>query len=78
MLWRNERVLYKRPCAATKKDTFSMFRPDAPLVVYDKDYWWTDAWDPISYGREYDFSQPFFAQMKELIMVVTLMVILPY
>jgi hypothetical protein len=47
-----------------------MFRSDAPVVVYDKDYWWTDQWDPMDYGREYDFSRPFFEQLKELIRTV--------
>jgi len=67
LMWRNEHNLFKRTCAATKKTIFTMFHPDAPVVVYDYDYWWSDKWDAMTYGREYDFSRPFFEQFKELL-----------
>jgi hypothetical protein len=70
MIWRNEKTLYKRKCSATNKEIFSMFRQDAPVVVYDRDYWWSDNWDPMDYGKEYDFNKPFFEQFKELIQTV--------
>ena len=69
MAWRNERSLYKR------KDTFgndivSIYSPDKPFIVYQRDYWWSDAWDPIQYGRDYDLSKPFFQQFRELLEAV--------
>ncbi|MBI4225433.1 MAG: hypothetical protein HY617_03825 [Candidatus Sungbacteria bacterium] len=70
MIWRNENIFYKRKCDATGKDIFSMFSPNAPVKVYDRDYWWSDQWDPMQYGNEYDFSRPFFEQLKELIQTV--------
>ena len=66
MMWRNERSLYKRK-DESGKDIISIFSPDKPFKVYSKDYWWSDAWDPLDYGKEYDFSKPFFVQFKELL-----------
>lgn len=64
--WRNERTLYKRKCAATGKDIVSIFSPDGPINAYERDYWWSDAWDARQFGMEYDFSIPFFTQFRKL------------
>ncbi len=66
MTWRNERTLYHRKCDATGKDIITMFAPEQPLVVYERDYWWSDKWDQLKSGRDYDFSKPFFEQFREL------------
>ncbi|MEW6617516.1 MAG: hypothetical protein AB1333_03830 [Patescibacteria group bacterium] len=68
-LWRNELTLYKRRCNVPghSEEIISMYVPTSPLTVYDNEYWWSDAWDPLSYGRDFDFSRPFFEQLKELI-----------
>ena len=72
MSWRNERSLYKRKCNVPghSEEVISMYRPDAPYVVYDRDYWWSDAWDPLASGKEYDFTKPFFTQFDELLRTV--------
>ena len=68
LCWRNEMSLYKRKCDGSKhiEDLITIYHPDEKLTVYDSKYWWGDDWDPLSYGREYDFSKPFFQQWKEL------------
>ncbi len=66
-LFFNERNLFKRRDDAGGKDIFSGIPPDAPHKVYDRDYWWSDAWNPMEYGRDYDFSRPFFEQVRELV-----------
>ena len=68
LCFRNEMSFFKRKCDAPGHDEMliSVFHPDEKLVVYDINYWWGDKWDPASYGKEYDFSRPFFAQWKEL------------
>jgi hypothetical protein len=58
--------LYRRSCDLCKKDTISRYDKDAPYIVYCAKCWWSDDWDPLSYGRDYDFSKPFFGQLKEL------------
>lgn len=72
MLWRNERSLYRRKCDATGKDIITMFAPEKPYTVYDREYWWSDAWDPKLYGKDIDWSRPFLEQFKELLAVAPL------
>ena len=43
-----------------------MYAPEKNLVVYDQKFWWTDKWDPMDYGREYNWDKSFFEQWKEL------------
>ena len=66
MAFRNLTHLYPRTCAATGKKIYTSLPPEAPMPVYDFTYWISDAWDSLEYGREYDFSRPFFEQIKEL------------
>jgi hypothetical protein len=64
--WRNERKLSRRTCDLTGKSIVSMYSPDKSLKVYAVDAWQSDAWDPLSFGRDFDFSRPFFEQFVEL------------
>lgn len=70
MIWRNERNWHKRVCDATGKSILSIISSYAPYKVYDQEYWKSDAWDPLAYGREFDFSQNFFYQFDELMKAV--------
>jgi hypothetical protein len=47
-----------------------MFAPESPYKAYCFTCWWSDNWDGKTYGREYDFSKPFFEQFKELLLAV--------
>jgi hypothetical protein len=64
--YRNERFLYNRKCDLTGKKIISSFSEDKNLKVYDIDAWWSDEWSPLNYGRDFDFSRPFFEQFFEL------------
>src|SRR3989338_3018436 len=66
MLFRNEMILYKRKCDFTGEIIFSGISQDKPVRVYKSNVWYSDKWDPIDYGREYDFSRSFFEQFKDL------------
>ena len=66
LVWRNERSLYKRACDLCERNIISMFKPDAPFPVYCHECWWGDKWNPLDYGRDYDFNVPFFKQFSEL------------
>lgn len=63
---RNERKFYKVIAANTGKQILSIFPPTVKFPIYTPDYWWTDHWDPISFGRNYDFNVSFFEQFFEL------------
>lgn len=65
-MWRNERFLYKRPCGLCKKEGLSCFAPESPYTAYCPKCWWSDDWDSMQYGAEYDFSKPFFEQFQKL------------
>ena len=73
-VWRNERTYYKRKCNVPEhtEDIISLYSPDSNFTVYDQKYWWSDQWDILSYGLDYDFSKPFFEQYSELLKKVPL------
>lgn len=70
LTWRNERALHKRACSLCEKSMVAMYPDGTVFPVYCRECWLSDKWDTLSYGREYDFSKPFFAQFKELQNVV--------
>ena len=73
LLFRNERKLYKRKCDASGKDIISIYAPNAPYKVYDQKFRWSDNWDPMNYGKSFDFSQTFTQQFDELFHAVPLL-----
>lgn len=66
MRFRNFLNLRQAACAKTCKALISMYPSDAPFPVVHKDWWWSDCWDARDYGREFDFTKPFFTQYAEL------------
>ncbi|MEA3399539.1 MAG: hypothetical protein U9R00_03470, partial [Patescibacteria group bacterium] len=66
MAIRNERSLYKRKCDLCNADKIMMYSQDNEFKVYCHDCFYSDDWDAIEYGQEYDFSKPFFEQYIEL------------
>ena len=66
LLFRNNRVFYKRECDLCKKHLLAIYNNEKPFTVYCRDCWLSDKWDPTDYGAEYDFSKPFFEQFKIL------------
>jgi hypothetical protein len=68
--FRNERGLYKRKCDFSGKEIFSMYAPDSPVKVYDRDIWLSDVWDPMEYGKDIDWSKPFLSQFYEMMLEV--------
>ena len=62
MVHRNERNLHKRICDITGKSIISIYRPDCPYTICDKDYYFSDAFDPFSYGGHFNPDIPFFEQ----------------
>ncbi|HEU0085950.1 MAG TPA: hypothetical protein VFQ59_03265 [Candidatus Paceibacterota bacterium] len=67
---RNERALFKVKCGMCQKNTITMYNPVAGYLVYCSSCYLSTDWDPLSYGRDYDFSRPFFEQLADLMKVV--------
>ncbi len=72
MGWFGYRILHKRKCDFTGDNVITVYHPDVPNKIYRQDIWWSDKWDPKSYGRDYDFSKSFFEQFMELFKTVPL------
>lgn len=69
LAWRNERVLHKRTCSGTGRTIIGMYPQDTTFPVYDHDYFFSDKWSALSYGRDFDFRRPFFEQFTDLMKV---------
>lgn len=67
LAFRNESKLFKRKDDFTGEEIFSMHPQNAPIKVFNNDVWWSDKWDAMEYGRDYDFSKPFFSQYAKLL-----------
>ncbi len=68
--WRNERNMYRRKCDFSGRDIVSMYPPDSPFRIYEQDIWWSDQWNGKDFGRDFDFSKPFFEQFRSLQLAV--------
>ena len=67
---RNERNLYTRKCDKTWENIISIYSPDKSCIVYNQSYWWSDEFDGVDFGIEYDNSTPFFENFKKLDLLV--------
>ena len=45
LMFRNERVFYKRECELCHKKVISIFSPEKGLRVFCSQCWWGDGWD---------------------------------
>jgi len=70
--WRNEWHLMKKK-DIHGKEIFSLFHEDSPIKIMEIAEWYSDSWDPLSYGKDYDFSRSFFEQFRELMSQVPFM-----
>ncbi|MBU0705596.1 hypothetical protein KJ657_05515 [Patescibacteria group bacterium] len=70
LAWRNERKLYVSKSDLSGERLISIFSPDKPYKVYSTQEWWSDKYNPLDYGRDYDFDRPFFEQFNELMWAV--------
>ena len=66
LAFRNERKLYHNVCKLCKKPFISIYSKDKEYPVFCAGCWWRDGWNPLDYGRDFDFNRPFFEQLKEL------------
>lgn len=66
LLTRNERRLYDDSCDRCHKGIISVYSPDKPFPVWCRECWWSDAYQPVSFGVPYDLSRPFTGQFIAL------------
>jgi hypothetical protein len=68
--FRNEWSLYHGKCGLTEKPMITLYSPEKPYKVYEQSVWWSDQFDGLDYGRDFDFSRPFFEQWHDLSLAV--------
>ena len=59
-VFRNEHKLFRKKDEATGNMIFSEIPEGAPFKIYNEEFWRSDGWDAMQFGRDYDFSCPFF------------------
>lgn len=64
--FRNDSNYYRNTCHLCKKNLISIYSPDKGLPVLCNDCFWSDKWDPLEYGQDFDFNRPFFEQYAEM------------
>ena len=67
---RNVKSLYKRPCDNCGISVISRLSITNPARMFCNKCWWSEDWDPLSYGMDYDFSKSFFEQFHSLLFSV--------
>jgi len=65
MAWRGKDYFF-RPCSKTGKQCLSIYPPDVEMVGYCEEAHEADDWDGTEWGRDIDFTRPFFEQFIEL------------
>ena len=68
--YRNEGKLFWVKSAKSNESILALLPKDSGMIIYNEEEWWSDDWDAIDYGREYDFNKPFFAQFRDLMQAV--------
>src|SRR3989338_11687933 len=67
LAFRNELNFHKTTCALTGKSILTNYPPERGYKIFASETWYSDQWDPLDYGRDFDFSRPFFEQFGELL-----------
>lgn len=67
---RNEQYLYKNKSATDDSILVSIYPPNSPLKIISQTEWFSDQFDALEYGCDFDFQKPFFEQFNVLLQVV--------
>lgn len=62
----NDSNLYYRNCDATGKQMITNYTPDKKYKIYNPTSWYSDEWNPLEYGQEINWNEPFFSQYERL------------
>ena len=66
LAWRNEHTFYRSTCKNCGRAIVSILNPGGPYSAFCHECWFSDSWDAKEYGRDINFSRPFFEQMREM------------
>jgi hypothetical protein len=57
--WRNDSSLYSRYCGLCNKSLVTIYSQKSGVIPFCNKCWWSDKWDPLDYGKEYNFNRSF-------------------
>jgi len=63
---RNEQYLHKAKSCFSGKPLVSIYPENFAGKLCSRDEWFSDLWDGLDFGRDFDFSRDFFSQYAEL------------
>ncbi len=66
LVWLKSTQLFKQKCDLCGNQGLSMYSPKTKNKIYCHDCWWSDKWNPMENGQEYNFGKPFFKQFMDL------------
>ncbi len=66
LVFRNEKNLFYNKSFKSGRKIISLYPETSPFRIIDHDEWWNDSFDATVYGRDFDFTRPFFDQYKDL------------
>lgn len=64
--WRNDQNYYHNKCQICEKSLISIYSPDKNISVLCRECFWSDKFDPLQYGTDFDFNKTFSEQFKQL------------
>ncbi len=67
---RNEQNFYQSKSSLSGKPIISLYSPHTEwgkrYKIYTHEEWWSDQWDPMEFGADFDFNKGFFEQFYDL------------
>lgn len=67
---RNEQFFHMTKSAFSGQELLSLYPATSGLKVVSNEEWWSDQWDGLDYGQDFDFNRPFFEQFQELLLKI--------
>lgn len=66
LAFRNESRFFKIKSALSGNELISQCSPECRFKIYEQEEWYSDKWDPMQYGRDFDPTKPFLEQLEQL------------
>lgn len=66
LAFRNLRNLYRRQCDLSQRPLISMYPAECAHTVFHNEEYFTDKWNALDYGVDYDSTRSFFEQLADL------------
>ena len=66
MALKNDHHYFRRTCDLSGESIISIYHPTVTGPVYKVKHWWSDAWDAMEYGQDWDNNRDFLTQYMQL------------